>query len=204
MSLWYKVWSKFLAIVGEIRIFKWPCWVVYTPGEYKVTGAHFYKIRELIRPGDILLRGFDSYLDGLFIPGRYSHAAIYVDTDNDTIIHAMTPAVQFTSLAEFIRCDRIAVIRPTVSQKHINIAIQNAMNVIGVPYDYDFKLDEGTNVGRREFFCSELIYHCYSHVKAQMKLNTTTKDYFFFTKTLFTPCDCLPSKGSKSKIIFEV
>ena len=31
----------------------------------------------VLQPGDILLRAYTNYLDGKFIPGRFSHAALY-------------------------------------------------------------------------------------------------------------------------------
>jgi hypothetical protein len=39
-----------------------------------------------IRPGDILVRGFDNYVDGSFIPGFFSHAGLYLGkVDEPTI-----------------------------------------------------------------------------------------------------------------------
>ena len=48
---------------------------------------------EIIQPGDVLLRGFNKYLDGKFIPDEkgYSHAGLYAG--NNEVIHAANPAV---------------------------------------------------------------------------------------------------------------
>jgi hypothetical protein len=30
----YKIWSKFLTMFGDIKIFKYPFWLIYDPGDY--------------------------------------------------------------------------------------------------------------------------------------------------------------------------
>lgn len=34
----YKLWSKFLTMFGNIKIFKWPMFFIYDPSEYEITG----------------------------------------------------------------------------------------------------------------------------------------------------------------------
>lgn len=87
----YSYWSKLLDIVGDIKVFKFPLFVVYDNDEYKMAGCKIKQATEILKPGDIVLRGYDHYLDGHFINGDYSHGAIYVG--NDTIIHAVSPKV---------------------------------------------------------------------------------------------------------------
>lgn len=84
--------DRFIEWIGTLKYFKFPICLVEDPGSYKIKG---YEIRKLIddtspdrlQPGDILLRGYDGYLDGLFIRwsgnaqgrGKYfSHAALYL------------------------------------------------------------------------------------------------------------------------------
>ena len=77
-----------IAWVGKIKYYCSPMSVVEDPGSYRLSGA---EIRDLIddtlRPGDILLRGYDGYVDGIAIrntgggtgaAGFFSHAALYV------------------------------------------------------------------------------------------------------------------------------
>lgn len=34
----YKIWSKFLTMFGNIKIFKWPLFLVYDPNYFNVGG----------------------------------------------------------------------------------------------------------------------------------------------------------------------
>ena len=67
---------------------------------------------KILEPGDVLLRGYNKYLDGRFIPDEkgYSHAGIYVG-DNE-VIHAVSPSVERIHLVDFCVSDRIMVLRP--------------------------------------------------------------------------------------------
>ena len=80
--------DSFIAWIGRMKYFTSPVSLVEDPGSYKIKGR---EIRDLIdrelQPGDILLRGYDGYLDGIMIRlsgggqglGKYfSHAALYL------------------------------------------------------------------------------------------------------------------------------
>jgi len=41
----------------------------------------------VIKPGDLILRAYECYLDGLFIPGTYTHTGIYIG--DGKVIHAV-------------------------------------------------------------------------------------------------------------------
>ena len=70
---------------GDIKVFKWPMFILYDPGSYRVKGEDMREVIQIIEPGDMLVRGYDNYLDGYFIPGYFSHAGLYVGeiTEND-------------------------------------------------------------------------------------------------------------------------
>jgi len=85
--------DAFIAWIGTLKYFTSPISLVEDPGSSKIKGA---EIRELIdgrlQPGDILLRGYDGYLDGIMIGltgggkglGKFfSHAALYLGELND-------------------------------------------------------------------------------------------------------------------------
>ena len=94
-KLFYNAWAKFLTAFGDIKIFRWPLWIIYDPDDYQVTGENIKEIMDLIRPGDIILRGYRHYLDGKFVPNfpngkigkGFSHGAVYAGEDK--IIHAV-------------------------------------------------------------------------------------------------------------------
>lgn len=78
---------------GDMVKFKLPSgYLVENPQAYRIGGADMQEILRHIQPGDILLRGFDGYVDGMMIrrasvcsekdfqPGWFTHAALYVGT----------------------------------------------------------------------------------------------------------------------------
>ena len=95
----YKIWSKFLTMFGNIKVFKWPFWIVYDPDDYQVTGQNVLDILNILKPGDIVIRGYNKYLDGKMIPNfknniigiGFSHGAIYIG--NNIIVHAVAEGV---------------------------------------------------------------------------------------------------------------
>lgn len=157
----YKIWSKFLTMFGNIKIFKWPLFLVYDPNYFNVGGKQVLDIIQILKPGDIILRGYDCYLDGLFIPDplSYSHGSIYIG--NGKIIHAVAEGVSETDIIEFTRCDRIAIFRP---KKYQRSAIKKAKDFLknNTPYDFGF------NNSVSSLYCFELCGLCYE------KLNIPT------------------------------
>ena len=142
-------------------------------------------------------------MDGYFIPGNYSHAGIYLGGDDEVVIHAMTPDVQYTDLCTFMRCDKFAIVRAGVSEEDTKIPMERAVSKLGVPYDYDFVFEEIDNT-KRHFCCSELVYFAYQNNIEQTKWNIVEHDYKIIKKSLFSPDDVIPQEGSSAKIIYEV
>lgn len=106
----YRAWARFLTAFGNVKVFRWPMFAVYDPDDYAVTGEAVQDAVELLVPGDVLLRGYVHYLDGMFIPGDYSHAGVYVG--DGTVVHAVAKGVSRANVLDFLRCDRAAVLRP--------------------------------------------------------------------------------------------
>ena len=69
----HKLKIIFLTILGDIKMFKFPFFLVYDPSSFAVKGYHTRLAMEMLKPGDIVLRRYRMYLDGVFIPGKYSH-----------------------------------------------------------------------------------------------------------------------------------
>ena len=178
----YKLKAILLAVFGRIKIYKFPFFLLYDPTTYTLKGHHYLEVREIIHPGDILIRGYKHYLDGYFIPGNYTHAAMYLGEDE--IIHAMTPDVQYIDLIAFMRCDRIAVIRPVVSNKERDTAIARAVSREKIPYDYDFDFKDNGKLS-----CSELIHYAYRESDLGWKMKTI--GFWFLKKTIFAPDDVM-------------
>lgn len=101
--------SGFLAWFGTLKLFRTlrpgamvgmglpSAYLVENPRSYRIGGRDLRAVLGLLQPGDILLRGYEGYVDGAFIrrssrcseqgfrPGWYTHAALYVGplTDAD-------------------------------------------------------------------------------------------------------------------------
>lgn len=135
-----KLSEWFLTVFGDIKVFRFPFFVVYDPGSYQVKGDDVRALIDTLQPGDILLRAYTNYLDGKFIPGKFSHAAIYCGelrerdrhhigtrqrsaddrtrsqqtmfhTGAQMVIHAMAEGVFIEDILTFSRCDRLVVLR---------------------------------------------------------------------------------------------
>lgn len=154
--LLYKVWSKFLTFFGDIKIFRFPMFVVYDPDYFQMTGEKILEVMEMLEPGDIILRGYNHYLDGCFINGDYSHGAIYIG--DGTIVHAVAPKVCKINAVEFMECDRIAVYRP---KKYRRGAVRIAKGFLRDEIGYDFAFDAKDS---SSLFCFELAAKCYPKI----------------------------------------
>jgi hypothetical protein len=145
---WYKIWEKTLRIIGDIKVFKTPCWINYNPEEfdYNVRGEDICKIQEVIQPGDIILRSYENYLDSYLIPGKYSHSGVYIG--DGKIIHAVAEGVKEIHLIDFCQADGILVLRHCADkEKQIN----RCKKWIGKEYDFKFNSTDST-----AFYCHEL------------------------------------------------
>lgn len=80
-----------MTCLGRLKYFTRPPVIVFDPSTYRVKGADVREVLNLIRPGDILLRAYDGYLDSWFIRhswvrgstrrprrGMFTHVALYV------------------------------------------------------------------------------------------------------------------------------
>lgn len=121
---------------------------------------------ELVKPGDVILRGYNKYLDGKFIPDPrgYSHAGLYIG--GNEMVHAVAPKVEKCHIMDFCQADRIMVLKPNEGQV---MATATAIGKIGMPYDFDYKTDRG------KLYCFELIAACYP----QANIQTHTVRKFF-------------------------
>jgi hypothetical protein len=118
-------------IFSDIKLYPWPLFIVYDPGSYLVKGRDARQAIDTVKPGDILLRRYRRYVDGYFIPGYFSHAALYIGPVGDDdinlvqgksgkqrfrsgrqmVIHALAQGVLMEDLLSFCRCDQMAILR---------------------------------------------------------------------------------------------
>ena len=131
---------------------------MYDPEYFKMPGDQILEVINHVEVGDVILRGYDGYADGYFIPcseghGRYSHAGMY--TGNGMVTHAVSPNVEQIHVLEFMECDRIAVLRP---KSGVAQAVAKAEAYFEKKVGYDFSFSEGDEA----LYCFELCAECYS------------------------------------------
>lgn len=155
--------SKFLTIFGDIKVFKYPFWIVYDPEQYQIAGAKLREILNTLQPGDIIARGYVKYLDGYFIPGKYSHTGVYIG--EDTMIHSVAEGVCKVDVLDFLQCDRCCIIRPK-NRGAVPVAIDRAHMYLGTKYDFSF------SAGDDALYCHELTASCYKDLKIEKHIPT--------------------------------
>lgn len=153
--------DKFLKIFGDIKVFKYPFFLVYDPDDYLINGPKIRDIISTVQPGDLLIRRYQHYLDGWFIPGKYSHTGIYIG--DGKVIHSVAEGVTVIDIFDFIKCDGIAIVRPSSGQDD---AIEKAKELVSknTQYDFDFEDDNDT------VYCHELAALCYNNLRIEKKV----------------------------------
>lgn len=136
--------------------------IIYSPDTFKVKGNDTRKALELLKPGDIVLRKYVHYLDGYFIPGRYSHSSLYVG--DGKIIHAVADGVEYIDVIDFLRCDGFCILRQD-DEKEAEKAISFAkeQEARKAKYDFDFKS------GNDSYYCHELVATAYKDLNIEKK-----------------------------------
>lgn len=148
----YVLKSTVLTFFGDLKYYKYPFFLIYCPMTYKSKGLQYREASKVLKSGDVIIRGYDDYVDGLFIPGMYSHSGIYTGSHNKTVIHAVAEGVQTVDLIDYLRTDRFVILRPKDGQRE---AVKHATKLIGTPYDFNFELS------KNRLYCHEFTATCY-------------------------------------------
>ena len=194
--------NGFLKIFGDIKIFPFPLFLLYSPKGYRVKGEDVREVIHVIQPGDILIRGYINYLDGYFIPGYFSHAGMYLGevTDDDRVhlrsekgneyfrtgkqmvAHAMAEGVFMEDVLNFCRCDHMIILRPQAKlTEHPDKPTVN----------YKFLNQAETDIAKRLQDGESLIYSDVFSVVFQVALEKLGEPYDFqFNFTNFNNLSC--------------
>jgi hypothetical protein len=167
--MWYKIKAFIIKWFGDILFYKYPLFIVFGHTAYKMKGEDVRTVLDIIQPGDILLRRYDSYISGLMIPGYYTHAAVYVGDNN--VVHMLGDGITKEDILTFTRCDSLAIIHCNEEQM-INEAIEKANTSFGkgivrkrgIQYDYNFDFSDDSR-----FSCTEFIDFIYNKPKFTRK-----------------------------------
>ncbi|MFO8000453.1 MAG: YiiX/YebB-like N1pC/P60 family cysteine hydrolase [Marinilabilia sp.] len=215
MKLLKTLRNKGLTFFGDIKVFPYPMFLLYDPGSYLIKGAEMREVMKLVNPGDILIRGFRSYLDGYFIPGFFSHAGVFigevsldkaqkynpdirpesVQPGEQMVVHAMAKGVFMEDFLNFCRCDYLVVLRrnPSIeSGGGDNLTndevFSSAINFIDRPYDFGFNFSDIEALS-----CTELVYACYKKVLEEYGVTIKSRQVLFLKKQMIIPDDFVTS-----------
>jgi hypothetical protein len=216
MNILQKLRNGALRIFGNIKIFPYPMFVLYDPGSYLIKGDEMRELMSKIQAGDIVIRGFNNYIDGYFIPGFFSHAGQYlgkvskedlqkVDPDvkqnlivegEQIVIHSMSRGVFMEDVLNFCRCDYMVVLRrnpnvETPEQQNYSFTdvLTKAATYLGRPYDFDFNFSDYHNLS-----CTELVYACNEKVMPAYNVSVKKRRVMCFTKPMIIPDDFVNEK----------
>lgn len=156
----HRIWRVFLTILGDIKVYPFPMFIVYDPSSFRVKGRHTREAINVLKPGDVLVRKYKCYLDGWFIPGEYSHSAIYVG--DGVIVHAVAEDVQEIDVIDFLRCDGFCILRQG-DERIASDAAEMARSLVGAHYDFSFRDDNG------DYYCHEMTAVCYAEMQIEKK-----------------------------------
>jgi len=161
-KLKYKIQKALFRFIGDIKWHGWlhPLWITINAKSFMLKGEHYRQAKNIIQPGDILIRRFEGYLDKIFIPGWWNHAGIYIgdyQEQKHRVIHAISDGVIIDDLIDFMRTDHMIVLRgPKIAR---GAAIDSAKMALGSDYDFAFNFTESVR-----FSCTELVDYCYCGV----------------------------------------
>lgn len=113
----YKLKEEFLRFFGDVKLFDaqprlfilphllttflFRRTLLHDPRSYQVKGTDMRSAMDCLMPGDILVRGYDNYVDGHFIPGFFSHAGLYLGkVDEGTIKQHWATALPGSTVKE--------------------------------------------------------------------------------------------------------
>lgn len=196
--MFYKLKRFILTIFGDIKVFKWPLFLLYHPTSFRIKGFHTRNIMSVIQPGDIIMRSYINYLDGYFIPkgeSKCSHSGLYIG--NGKIVHAIAEGTLLDDIIDFCRSDRIVVLRPIYGQQW---AIEHAKKCAdkNIEYDFDFRSGNG------KYYCHEFTASCFPYLKIR-ELSRPIPFFQFIGLSIMSPtaflADSFFSNGSFKKIV---
>ena len=201
--------NSFLKFFGDIKIFKFPFFILYDPGSYKVKGYEVRKVIDSLKPGDIMVRGYSNYLDGFFIPGFFSHAGLYLGETKkadlvmpeiieksfyegkQAVIHSMAEGVFMEDVINFCKCDFLIILRrnqqiePGVDfNEDFKKVYQKAMKNLGKGYDFKFDF---SNIGNLS--CTEFVFVCNEDFLPLYRVNLKERRVLLAKRKMLIPDD---------------
>ncbi len=155
-------------------------------GQTLIRDEHLAALLPKLQPGDILIERRNWVLSNAFLPGYWSHAALYLGAPAQletlglrddprvaehwksftapdrtghprAVIEALAPGVIFTSMEHSVgEADAVCVLRPKLSEEARRECIARAFAHAGKPYDFEFDF-----FSTDKLVCTELIFRAF-------------------------------------------
>lgn len=153
----------------------------------KISGADYYRWRDLIEPGMVILTKTEGELSNLLNPTKIKHAGIYIGPIDSSgicyVAEAVGKGVVLTDLVTFLTTKDVAVgcFPKGFKTEMADALCEEALGFLHVPYDFIFKL------GKEAFYCFELAGTCLETVipSLQLKLNEIVKSKVIYDENTF-------------------
>lgn len=145
------------------------------------------QIRQLARPGDVMITRKEYAITNYFLPGYWPHAALYlgdgpaleqlgIDRHDNVrprwvrllepaapeprrVLEAMADGVRIRELTSPMGCDSLAILRPRLSTADVAEALARGLFHEGKPYDFDFDFTRSDRL-----VCTEVVYRAYEGI----------------------------------------
>lgn len=130
-------------------------------GGKRVTQPAIERLKQLLRPGDILVTRHDDALSNLFLPGFWPHAAFYIGEDEQgmSVVESKKDGVKLRALEETLSVDSFLVMRSDLNENSITEGIKKAKTHIGKRYDFLFDFTKANRLA-----CTELVYRSFHSI----------------------------------------
>ena len=145
-----------------------------------VTAEIREQIRDILKPGDVMVTRHKYALTNLFLPGFWPHAAFYVGScdereslgiklekhtrdkwcDDKCTFEALKDGVLFRPLEQTLAVDAFVILRPTISQAGVKQAIERIVIHEGKKYNFDFDFFRADRL-----VCTELMYRAFDGIE---------------------------------------
>lgn len=188
----YYAFAKFAAGFGDMQTALKPP---------RIQEEHINEFQDVLETGDIVMRKYKWYWDGVVLPGIFTHSGFVVD--KWTVIHSVSEGIDKIYSRNFAYCaDGIAVIKPPYkSDMEIQTALRRAYEILEMQKQmregdkptvrtsaYDFLLNDP-----EKWYCHEFSCECarMGGVNYEKRLLTRGIWPMQFSKLIYHPDDML-------------
>jgi uncharacterized protein YycO len=175
--------KKFLQFIKPFT--KWIAKIHWPFSRKLITGKDYYKWRDDINVGTVLLSSTYGELSNLFNPADIKHGAIYIGYIDGipSVAEALGKGVTITDLVTFLTTkDRVVGLSPDFLEQDDKVFLtEEALKRVGIPYDYQF------SSGNKALYCFELIVEVFKSTKPSVILNREeiVKGHFIYDEATF-------------------